>query len=269
MNRARNLLIVCFVAVSSASAQWAVIDASNLKQSVMNYAALVEQLANQAEQISHQLRQIEQFETELRRMGDMASVKVIVGFPEFRIDLERPTKITPWVDRRILVDGSGLFGDTRGGTFREIAWEFPNYDGDPVARAPDIYRQEHDMVVTVDEFVTVQQDVLSRREALKVAIANTSEALVAADTVAEQQKLEAVLNAQYSQLVAVDAEVAQSAVQVQVKAAETAALDSAQTKAEAEAHRRLAQAEAEKISAAFKPRYESMLQFVRETRLPD
>ena len=45
--------------------QWAVIDAANLQQAAVNYAALVEQLSNQATQISNQVRQIQQFETQL------------------------------------------------------------------------------------------------------------------------------------------------------------------------------------------------------------
>ena len=72
---------------SSGLAQWAVIDAANLQQSAVNYAAMVEQLANQATQITNQVRQIQQFETQLKRMGDMANVKDIVGFAQFRADL--------------------------------------------------------------------------------------------------------------------------------------------------------------------------------------
>jgi hypothetical protein len=51
---------------------------------------------------------------------------------------------------------------------------------------------------------------------------------------------------------------------VQVKAAEATAMTNAQTEADAEARRRLAQQEARKLSAAFKPRYETMLQYVIE-----
>ena len=123
------------------------------------------------------------------------------------------------------------------------------------------------MTVTVDEFKTVQSDVYTRREDLKRAIARTSEAMQAAETEAEQRKLEAVLNAQYSQLAAVDAEVALSAAQVQVKAAEATAMSNAQSEAEAEARRRLAQQEAKKLTTTFKPKYECLLQYVTERRL--
>jgi len=256
-----------FAAVSlPAFAQWAVIDGANLQQSVVSYAALVEQLSNQATQISNQVRQIQQFETQLKRMGDMANVKDIVGFAEFRADLNLPTQIKTWAQGIARVDGRGLFGDTRGGIFREVRADFRDFDGAAVERDPAIYKEAHDMAVTVDEFKAVQTDVYKRREDLKHAIARTSEALQAAETEAEQKKLEAVLNAQYGQLSAVDAEVALSAAQVQVKAAESAAMNTAQSEADAEARRRLAQQESRKLSTTFKPQYESMLQYVSEKR---
>jgi hypothetical protein len=248
-------------------AQWAVIDVANVQQNVMNYAALIEQVSKQATQISNQVRQIEQFETQLKRLGDMSTIKSIVGFPEFRLDLSLPTKIEKWADGLIRVDGRGLFGDTRGGIFREITDEFKDFDGDPIERDPTVYREAHDMAVTVDEFKTVQGDVYTRREDLKRAIARTSEAMQSAETEAEQKKLEAVLNAQYGQLSAVDAEVALSAAEVQVKAAEAAAMSNAQSEADAEARRRLAQQEAKKLSTTFKPKYECLLQYVTEKRL--
>ncbi len=97
-------------------------------------------------------------------------------------------------------------------------------------------------------------------------IGRTSEALQATETEAEQKKLAAVLNAQYGQLSAVDAEVALSAAEVQVKAAESAAMSNAQYEADAEARRRLAQQEVKKITTTFKPMYECLLQYVTETR---
>ena len=248
-------------------AQWAVIDVANVQQNVMNYAALIEQVSQQATQISNQVRQIEQFEMQLKRLGDMSKVKSIVGFPEFHLDLNLPTKIETWDDGVIRVDGRGLFGDTRGGIFLEITDEFKDFDGEVIERDATVYKGAHDMTVTVDEFKAVQSDVYTRREDLKRAIARTSEAMQAAETEAEQKKLEAVLNAQYSQLAAVDAEVALSAAQVQVKAAEATAMSNAQSEAEAEARRRLAQQEAKKLTTTFKPKYECLLQYVTERRL--
>lgn len=245
-------------------AQWAVIDAANLQQSAVNYAALVQQLSNQATQIANQVRQIQNFETQLKRMGDMANVKNIVGFPEFRADLNLPSKIQTWAEGLVRVDGRGLFGDTRGGIFRGVTPDYRDFDGVSVPRDAAIYKDAHDMTETVDEFKTVQSDVYTRREELKKAIAETSDALQAADTEAEQKKLSAVLGAQYNQLASLDAEVELSAAQVQVKAAESTAMTNAQGEADAEARSRLAQEEARKVGSTFRPQYDSVLRYVTE-----
>jgi uncharacterized phage infection (PIP) family protein YhgE len=261
------LFLFVTAGVAPGFAQWAVIDGANLTQSITNYAALVEQLSNQATQISNQVQQIRQFETQLKRLGDMATVKNLIGFREFHADLSLPTQITTWAEGLARVNGRGLFGDTRGGIFREITPDFTDFDGATVERDATVYKEAQDMVVTVDNFKAVQSDVYTRREDLKQAIARTSDALQAAETEAEERKLEAVLNAQYGQLAAVDREVALSAAEVQVKAAESTAMSNAQSEADAEARRRLAQQEVNKLSTTFKPTYECLLQYVTEKRL--
>jgi type IV secretion system protein TrbJ len=267
MNKLSLIAAISCVVAAPCSAQLATFDFANLSQSLTNYLALTEQISNQATQISNQVQQIRQFETQLQRMGDMANVRSLVGFPEFRADLNLPTQVKKWADGLARVDGRGLFGDTRGGIFPQINVQFPDFDGVRIDRDPQVFKQSHDIVVTVDEFKTVQSDVYTRREDLKRAIARTSEALQAATTEAEEQKLQAVLSAQYGQLSAVDAEVALSAAQVQVKEAEATAMNNAQAEADAEARRRLAQQEGKKISTAFKPQYECLLQYVSEKPL--
>jgi hypothetical protein len=258
-----------FLAVASFApcrAQWAVIDVASIQQSAMNYAALVQQLSNQASQITNQIQQIQQFETQLKRLGNMADVKALVGFPEFRLDLNLPTKIKVWADGVARVDGRGIFGDTRGGIYAPITPDFTDFNGGAIERDPQAYKTAQAVTETVDEFKSVQTDVYTRRENLKRAIAATSEAMQAAETAAEQQKLATVLDAQYGELAAVDSEVALSAAQVQVRAAESTAMTNAQSEAEAEARRKLALQEASKVTSTFKPKYECLLQYVTESR---
>lgn len=262
--KACALLLLGIVAAVPLRAQWAVIDVANIQQSAMNYAALGQQIANQASQIANQVQQIQQFESQLKRLGNMADVKALVGFPEFRLDLNLPTQIKTWADGMARVDGRRIFGDTRNGVFAAVTAEFPTFDGGTIARDPVIYRQAQSVTETVDEFKTVQTDVYTRRENLKRAIAATSDAMQAAETEAEQQKLASVLEAQYGQLAAVDSEVALSAAQVQVRAAESAAMGAAQSEAESEARRRLSQAESAKVTTTFQPMYECLLQYVTE-----
>lgn len=244
--------------------QWAVFDVANLTQNVTNYAAMVQQLAKQAEQISHQIQQIQHMEDQLKRMGKMSEFTDLVGFPELKLNLALPTKIKTWSESLLAVDGYGLFGDTRAGIFAAVSSSFLDFDGTVVPRDPERYKAAHEVTTKVDNFKEVQADVYVRREDLKAAVAKTSEALQAATTDAEERKLEAVLNAQYSQLAVLDSEVALSAAEIQVKTAESQAMEQAQTKASAEARVNLSQQEARKISTAFKPLYGSILLYVKE-----
>lgn len=259
-----NVVFMLLAVAPVMHAQWVVLDAANLSQNVTNYAAMVEQLARQAQQISNQVHQIQQMEDSLKRLGNMADIKSVVGFPEFKMDLDLPTKVTTWAEGGIQADGRKIFGDSRGGVFQPVAAEFPDFDGGAIVRDDEAYKSAEEITRKVDEFKEVQADVLTRREALKRAIGQTSEALQAAQTEAEETKLQAVLNAQYSQLAAVDSEVALSAAEIQVRAAESGAMTNARREADAEARRKLAQQEGQKIGHTFKPIYDSILLYVKE-----
>jgi type IV secretion system protein TrbJ len=264
MKRFVAIVIVGIAFAARCAGQWAVFDVANLQQSVVNYAAMVEQIAKEAEQIANQVRQIQQMEDRLKRMGNMADIKAVIGFPEFKWDLNLPTKIRVWAGRT--ANGRGIFGDTRGGVFRGIGSEFPDFDGGTIEREVETYKPAYEITNKVDEFKEVQADVYARREELKKAIARTSEALQAAETEAEEKKLEAILNAQYSQLTALDSEVALSAAEIQVRAAESTTISEARKEADAEARRKLAQSEASKITSTFTPQYDCLLQQVTEKR---
>ncbi len=265
MRAYRYIALVAFIVSTRCFGQWAVFDVANLQQSVTNYAAMVEQIAKEGEQIANQVRQIQQMEDRLKRMGNMADVKAVVGFPNLKLDLNLPTRIRLWAAQA--ANGRGIFGDTRGGVFTAIPDQFPDFDGAMVERNPARYAASQQIVAKVDEFKDVQADVYTRREQLKRAIAQTSEALQAAETEAEEKKLEAILNAQYSQLAALDSEVTLSAAEIQVRAAESAAVATAHDEADAEARRTLAQQEAKTLTATFAPQYGCLLQLVSEKPL--
>lgn len=260
-------IALVMLAAARACAQWAVIDVANLEQSITSYAALTEQISNQATQIANQVQQIQQFETQLHRAGSMSDYLNLVGFAPYRNDLNQGSQMRTWAASESQVNGTGIFGDTRDGVYSEVSDSFSGFDGTPISRDPQTYKPAQGTLVAVDEFKSVQSDVFTRRAILERAIAQTSDALQAATTDAEEQKLEAVLNAQYGQLATVDSEIALSAAEVQVKAAETNAMHDAQSQAEAESRRRIAQQEAAKLSAAFVPQYDCMLQYVTEKRL--
>jgi conjugal transfer/entry exclusion protein len=243
-----------------------VTDVANLSQNIVNYAALIEQLARQANQISNQVQQIQRMDDQLKRLGNMADVKSLIGFPGLKLDLTLPTKIKSWSGNLASVTGAGIFGDNRGGIYTAVDARFKDFEGAEIERDPTLYKQAQEVTSTVDNFKDVQADVFTRREGLKQAIAQTSDALLAAPTEAEEQKLHALLGAQYSQLAALDSEVNLSAAEIQVKTAEASAMAEARSQADAETRRRLAQAEATKVTKTFTPIYECLLQYVEEKR---
>jgi hypothetical protein len=258
------LIFASLVLTIHCRAQIPVTDVANLSQNIMNYAAFIGQLSNQATQITNQ---VQQMQDQLTRLGNMANIKAIIGFPQLQLDQATPTRILTWSQNLANVNGSGLFGDSRGGVYHPVAGNFTDFNGATVQRDPDTYKPAQAVTSQVDNFKDVQADVYARREALKTAIAQTSAALQAATTDADEQKLQAVLNAQYQQLAALDSEVQLSAAEVQVKTAETNAMTNAQNAADAEARRTLAQREGTKIGSTYKPIYDSILRYVDERPL--
>lgn len=250
-------LFAALVAGSQCRAQWAVIDAANLTQSIANYAGILQQISNQAQQI-------QQSQDTLNRLGNMASVTAIVGFPTLQGDQTLPTQMQTWTVNLSGVTGAGLFGDTRNGVYTPVSDHFTDIDGTSVSRDPSLYKPAQGITASVSNFEAVQTDVYARRAQLRQAIAQTSTALQAATTEAQEKKLSAVLNAQYGELASVDAEVMLSAAAVQAKAAEATAMTGAKGQADMESRTQLSQDEAQRITTAFQPSYASVLQNVTE-----
>jgi hypothetical protein len=255
-------IFAALVAGSQGRAQWAVIDAANLTQSITNYAGILQQISNQAQQI-------QQAQDMLSRLGNMANVTAIVGFPTLQGDLTLPTQMKTWTANLSGVTGTGLFGDTRNGVYAPVSDHFTEFDGTSLSRDPSLYKPAQGITASVNNFETVQTDVYARRAQLRQAIAQTSAALQAATTEAQERKLSAILNAQYGELASVDAEVMLSAAEVQAKAAEATAMMGAKGQADMESRTQLSQDEAVRITTAFQPSYASVLQNVTEQRFQE
>lgn len=270
------LPLTLLLAVGSiARAQLVVVDPANLAQAVSQYSALVQQISNQATQISNQIQQIQQlttqirqFDTQLSRLGDMAAIKNLIGFGQLKVDLSLPTKLEAWADSLKKVDGSKILQDTRGGLYTALTTSFEDFDGATVERDAERYKSAEVVITNVDNFVAVQNDILTRRAELKEAIEVTTEAVRNAATVAEEQKQQAILEAQYDQLATLDSEIQISAAEIRAKVAEAEAMKKAQEKAEAETRSHTNQQEGDKVSKAYKPYYGCMLQYVKEKKMP-
>ena len=250
-------ILAALAAGSQCRAQWAVIDAANLTQSITNYAGILQQISNQAQQI-------QQSQDMLNRLGNMGNFTAIIGFPTLQGDQTLPTQMQTWTMNLNGVTGAGLFGDTRDGIYTPVSDHFTDFDGTSVARDPTLYKPAQGIPASVNNFEAVQTDVYARRAQLRQAIAQTSAALQAATTEAEEKKLSAVLNAQYGELASVDAEVMLSAAEVQAKAAEATAMTGAKGQADMESRTQLSQDEAQRLTTTFQPSYASVLQNVTE-----
>jgi len=250
-------ILLSFVAGSHCRAQWAVIDAANLTQAITNYAGILQQISNQAQQI-------QQSQDLLNRMGNMANVTAVVGYSGLQVDLSLSTQLQTWTGDLSGVTGAGLFGDTRDGVYTPVNGQYSNFDGSSISRDPSLYKPTQGITASLNNFETVQADVYARRTQLRQAIAQTSAALQAATTEAEEQKLSAILNAQYGELASIDTEVMLSAAQVQAKATEAAAMSNAKSQADTESRTQLSQNEAQQITNTFQPSYASVLQNVTE-----
>ena len=126
-------ILAALAAGSQCRAQWAVIDAANLTQSIANYAGILQQISNQAQQI-------QQSQDVLNRLGNMASVTAIVGFPTLQGDQTLPTQMQTWTVNLSGVTGAGLFGDTRNGVYTPVSDHFTDIDGTSVSRDPSLYK---------------------------------------------------------------------------------------------------------------------------------
>ncbi len=251
------LILLSLAAGSQCRAQWAVIDVANLAQAITNYAGILQQISNQAQQI-------QQSQDLLNRMGNMANVTAVVGYSGLQVDLSLPTQLQTWTGDLNGVTGAGIFGDTRDGVYAPINGQYSNFDGSSISRDPSLYKPAQGITASLNNFEAVQADVYARRTQLRQAIAQTSAALQAATTEAEEKKLSAVLNAQYGELASIDAEVMLSAAQVQAKATEAAAMNNAKGQADTESRTQLSQNEAQQITNTFQPSYSSVLQNVTE-----
>ena len=261
------LLILALFLAARASAQWAVIDAANIIQNTMTALNTLEEVAKAAEQISNQVQQIKQMEDQLTRLGKMRDVTSLVGFSQLKLSVESPSLLRNWNDLLGNVDGVGILSDTRGGIYKPIGSSYRNYDGAPVAYAADDLKPAHAVTTQVDNFKAVQTDVYRQREALRKSLDDTSEALRMAQTEAEEMKLQATLQAQYTQLQDLNQQVLLSAAETQVKQSEVAAMKDAEEKTNTQARTALAQQEANKITSAYTTNYQCALKYVEERQL--
>jgi hypothetical protein len=195
-------------------AQWIVYDPTMNVQQILNearnmaqYVQMVDNQVQQITQLSAQLQQLEQYN---QAFGNPAQILNVIGTSAATTDLtQTPLGLTISAVEQSANGTAALTYDAKG-LYNEIGASFTTPSGNSVQRNTAEYKPNEAINNATANYSTVTQDVLQRRQALKDAIAQTTEALQSATTASEVQKLTGVLIGQQAALAATDKEVDQA-----------------------------------------------------------
>jgi len=195
----KKLIVTALLALPlafSARAQWVVYDPINNVQQILaaaeDIAKYIEMINNQVQQIKSLTDQLNEFKHYEDLFGDPKSV-LLTTLQPLTADL-RKTELgqtlaklegTVNASQAMLYDASGLF--------QSVGTTFTTPNGQTVTRQPAAYLPVAAVQKTTDNYLSVSTDATARRVALKAQIAATTDALKAATTDAEVQKLTGVL----------------------------------------------------------------------------
>ena len=204
----------------SARAQWIVYDPTvNTEQiisEVENMAEYVDMVDNQVQQISQLTEQIQQLEQYNKEFGDPSQILHVTGVSAVTADLTQTSLGQTIGAVEHLSDGIGALTYDANGLYHQIGATFTTPSGNQIKREAADYKPYEAVNNATENYTNVTADVLQRRQALKDAIAQTTEALQSATTASEVQKLTGVLIGQNAALAATDKEIDQ-AVDVSVE----------------------------------------------------
>ena len=198
----------------SARAQWIVYDPTvNIEQIISeaeNIAQFVSMVDNQVQQIQQLTSQLEQLQQYNRAFGDPSQILNITGVSALTSDLTQ----TPLGQTISAVeqtsDGVAALTYNANGLYHQIGATFSTPSGNQIQRGTNNYKPYEAINTATANYINVTANVLQRRQALKDAIASTTEALQSATTASEVQKLTGVLIGQNAALAATDKEVDQA-----------------------------------------------------------
>ncbi len=201
-------LVFALVTLSLAlrgSAQIATVDLGNLQQALTQVLLAREQLR--------------QFEQLVKLQGDPASFQKLPGAAETLAQLGPPSGAKIGIELSVTINGQGGLDYKGQGYYRQIERDIPLADGTTTPRQFEDYQKFEALQQAVENYSTVKAKTQERRQALRSALRTTVEALSAAKTDAEVQKLQGVLLAQQAELANLNAEQAEAANDVLVRQA--------------------------------------------------
>lgn len=149
--------------------------------------------------------QLLQVTAEVQRLGNPATYKPI-AVSEIISSLDATGVGKTWDELRSLASGSNAMSYTGKGLYQAIGQAILTSTGETVAREPDGYKKFDAISKAAVTMEAVMKDTETRRNKVRDQIKTTSEELRGAQTVAEVQKLQAVLAAQSADLAAIDRE---------------------------------------------------------------
>jgi hypothetical protein len=198
----------------SARAQWIVYDPTvNIEQIISeaeNIAQFVSMVDNQVQQIQQLTSQLEQLQQYNKAFGDPSQILNVTGVSALTSDLTQ----TPLGQTISAVeqtsDGVAALTYNANGLYHQIGATFSTPSGNQIQRGTNNYKPYEAINNATANYTNVTANVLQRRQALKDAIASTTEALQSATTASEVQKLTGVLIGQNAALAATDKEVDQA-----------------------------------------------------------
>ena len=195
----KKLIALALVTVGvslSARAQWIVYDPTMNIQQILdqaeNIAKYIEMIDNQVQQIQTLTDQLSEFKHYEDLFGDPKSVLLSTVQP-LVTDL-RKTELGQTLNTlETTVNASQAMVYNANGLFQSIGTTFNTPDGQTITRQQTPFKLIAAVQKTTDNYLAVASDATARRIALKQQIAATTDALKAATTDAEVQKLQGVL----------------------------------------------------------------------------
>jgi hypothetical protein len=214
MKKLISIAAIALPLAASVHAQWVVYDpTSNYQQifdEVENMAQYVQMVQNQVQQISQLTAQLGQLEQYNKEFGDPSKILNLTGISVLTADLTQ----TPLGETISAVEQSanGVAALTydANGLYHQIGATFTTPSGNQIQRQTTDYKPNEAINNATANYSNVTASVLERRQALKDAIAQTTDALQSATTAAEVQKLTGILIGQQTALAATDKEIDQA-----------------------------------------------------------
>jgi hypothetical protein len=213
----KKLLITIAAAAllgTTCQAQWIVYDPiSNVQQildqaeNIAQFVSMVDNQVQQIQQLSDQLQQLQQYN---KAFGDPSQILNITGVSALTADLKQTTLGQTISTVEQSANGVAALTYDASGLYNQIGATFTTPSGNQIKRAATDYKPFEAINNATANYSTVTADVLKRRQALKAAIASTTEAMQSATTASEAQKLTGVLIGQNSALAATDKEIDQA-----------------------------------------------------------